>query len=71
MPVHRFTFANIASALIWAPALLFAGWLTATTIGTLRLGRTLEVLLGIGIIVAAALGIAAAKKYRAHRSPKK
>jgi len=71
MPVHRFTLANIASALIWAPALLFFGWLTATTVGTLRLGRELEVFAAIGIIVAAALGLAAAKRYRARRSVKK
>jgi membrane protein DedA with SNARE-associated domain len=71
MPVYRFTVANIASALIWAPALLFAGWLTATTIGTLRLGRELELLAAIGIIVVAALGLAVAKRYRARRDARK
>ena len=71
MPVHRFTVANIASALIWAPALLFAGWLTVTTIGTLRLGKALELLIAIGIVVLAALALAAAKRYRAQRSAKK
>ncbi len=71
MPVYRFTVANIASALIWAPALLFAGWLTVTTIGTLRLGKALELLIAIGIVVLAALALAAAKRYRAQRSAKK
>ena len=71
MPVYRFTFANIASALIWAPALLFAGWLTATTVGTLRLGRALEVVVGIGVVVLVALVVAASRRYRAHRSTKK
>src|ERR1700730_2343809 len=49
MPVERFLIANIVSAIIWAPALLFVGWFTVTAIGALRLAKELEVPISIGI----------------------
>jgi membrane protein DedA with SNARE-associated domain len=39
MPVERFLIANVVSAIIWAPALLFVGWFTVTALGALRLAK--------------------------------
>lgn len=63
MPVDRFLIANIASAMIWAPALLLAGWLTITAIGELRLAKELELPIGIGIFLLVAVGLAVARRY--------
>jgi membrane protein DedA with SNARE-associated domain len=65
MPVDRFLIANVASAIIWAPALLFVGWLTITAIGALRLAKALELPISIGIFIMVAVGLAVARRYRA------
>jgi membrane protein DedA with SNARE-associated domain len=67
MPVERFLIANVASAIIWAPALLFAGWLTITAIGALSLAKALELPISIGIFIIVAVGLAVARRYRAPR----
>ncbi|MDE1986615.1 MAG: DedA family protein [Alphaproteobacteria bacterium] len=64
MPPVRFWIANMSSALIWAPALLLPGALTATFVHTLHVGRHQEWLL-LGIIVALIVGaLWAVKKSR-------
>jgi membrane protein DedA with SNARE-associated domain len=67
MPVDRFLIANVASAIIWAPALLFVGWLTITAIGALRLAKALELPISIGIFIMVAVGLAVARRYPAPR----
>jgi len=71
MPVRQFSIANIASAMIWAPALLFVGWLAATTLGALRLAKEWELPLGIGIVILAAVGLAVARRRRAFREKRR
>ena len=64
MPVERFLIANIVSAIIWAPALIFAGWLTVTAIGGLRLTKEVKLSIGIGIFIAVGVCLAVARRYR-------
>jgi membrane protein DedA with SNARE-associated domain len=64
MPVERFLIANIVSAIIWAPALIFAGWLTVTAIGGLRLAKEVELSISIGIFIAVGVCLAVARRYR-------
>jgi membrane protein DedA with SNARE-associated domain len=65
MPVERFLISNIVSAIIWAPALLFVGWLAVTAVGALRLAKELEIPISIGIFIVVAVGFAVARRYRA------
>jgi len=64
MPVERFLIANIVSAIIWAPALLFVGWCTVTAIGALSLAKELELPISIGVFIAVAVGLAVARRSR-------
>ena len=64
MPPARFWIANIASALVWAPALLLPGVLAAMFVRALHLARHLEWLLLAAIMVIIVGAIWAAKKYR-------
>ena len=66
MPVERFLIANIVSAIIWAPALLFVGWFTVTAVGALRLAKELELPISIGIFIAVAVGLAVARISRVY-----
>ena len=65
MPIERFLIANIVSAIIWAPAVVFVGWLTATAIAGLRLTKEVELSIGIGIFIVVAVCLAVARRYRA------
>jgi membrane protein DedA with SNARE-associated domain len=62
MPVERFLIANVVSAIIWAPALLFVGWFTVTALGALRLAKGLELPISMGIFIAVAAGLAVARR---------
>ena len=51
MPVLRFSMANILSAIIWAPGLLFFGWLTAAATEPLRLAQEWDLAIAIGLLI--------------------
>jgi membrane protein DedA with SNARE-associated domain len=65
MPIERFLIANIVSAIIWAPAVVFVGWLTVTAIGGLRLAKEVELSIGIGIFIMVGVCLAVVRRYRA------
>lgn len=65
MPIERFLIANIVSAIIWAPAVVFVGWLTVTAIGGLRLAKEVELSISVGIFITVAVCLAVATRYRA------
>lgn len=62
MPSGLFWAANVGSALVWAPALLLPGALTATILNTLGLSKEWEWALVVGVIVLIAAVIWLAKK---------
>ncbi len=64
MPSGRFWFANIGSALVWAPALLLPGALTALFVQTLHVAKDVEWLLLAALLALLAAAIWAVKKYR-------
>ncbi len=64
MPASRFWIANVTSALVWAPALLLPGALTAFFLQTLHVARDVEWLLVALVIALIMIAIWAVEKYR-------
>jgi membrane protein DedA with SNARE-associated domain len=64
MPATRFWIANVASALVWAPALLLPGALTAFFVHSLHVAKDLEWLLLAGLFIVIVVATWAVNKYR-------
>jgi membrane protein DedA with SNARE-associated domain len=64
MPATRFWIANVASALVWAPALLLPGALTAFFVHSLHVAKDLEWLLLVALLASILVVVWAVKKYR-------
>jgi membrane protein DedA with SNARE-associated domain len=63
MPAIHFSIANVASAIIWAPMLLFAGWLTATVVSTLHVHENWVGPILLGLVVIATLAAWLGRRY--------
>jgi membrane protein DedA with SNARE-associated domain len=68
MNQRRFHMANIASAVIWAPAMIAPGWLAARGIAELEdLGESRWLAMGVAGLVLSALVVAIAFKLQRDR----
>ena len=63
MPIARFWVANVASALVWAPALLLPGVLAGLFVQTLHVAKDVEWLLLAALLASIFGAIWAAKRY--------